>query len=124
MKLSEVLSKIDALKFNTFSPEVKIAWISNLDQKIKTQIIDLHESGSDTVFSGYDENTDGDTVLLVPSPYDEIYLRWLEAMIDYSNGEYDKYNSAIQLYNTLYEAYAKYYIRTHKPLSHGKRFKF
>lgn len=124
MKLSEVLSKIDALKFNTYSPEVKIAWISNLDQKIKTQIIDLHEGGSDTVFNGYDENTDGDTVLLVPSPFDEIYLRWLEAMIDYSNGEYDKYNSAIQLYNTLYKAYANHYTRTHKPLSHGTRFSF
>jgi hypothetical protein len=76
------------------------------------------------VFNGYDENTDGDTVLLVPSPYDEIYLRWLEAMIDYNNGEYDKYNSAIQLYNTMYRGFANYYTRTHRPVANYKRFKF
>ena len=56
------------------------------------------------------------TELLVPAPYDEIYLFWLESKIDYWNGEVGKYNNSITMYNTAYSAYEKYYNRTHKPI--------
>ena len=57
-----------------------------------------------------------ETELLVPAPFDEVYLRWLEAQIDYANGEYDKYNNAILMYQTAYDGYANYYNRTHMPV--------
>jgi hypothetical protein len=89
---------------------------------IKSEIIDTHEGGENVVFNGYDENSDLSIVLLVPPPYDDIYLRWLETQIDYANGEYGKYNNSITMYNTAYSAYANYYNRTYMPK--GKKFKF
>ena len=82
-------------------------------------LIDMHEGGKEMCFDGYTEQTHQTCKLLVPPPYDDIYIHWLEAHIDYAGGEYEKYNNSISLFNTTYEAYAKYYHRTHKPISEG-----
>lgn len=122
MTIMEALYRIDGLKPNTYSQPEKIKWLSSLDGIIKSEIIDTHEDGYADEFKGYDENADLTTVLLVPAPYDDIYLRWLETQIDYANGEYGKYNNSIAMYNTAYTAFANYYNRTHMPK--GKKFKF
>ena len=106
------------------SQSEKIKWLSSLDGLIKNDIIDTHKGGENVVFSGYNENSDISTVLLVPAPYDDIYLRWLEAQIDYANGEYGKYNNSITAYNDAYEIYQRYYNRTYMPISKGTKFKF
>jgi len=124
MKIIEVISTLDALKFNTYTQSDKMDWLSRLDSMVKNQIIDTHEGAETVTFTGYDDSTSLDTELLVPAPYDEVYLRWLEAQIDYHNGEYDKYNNAIIMFNTAFEAYQIYYNRMHKPVSHGRRFLF
>ena len=122
MTIAEVISKVDALKPNNFEPEDKIDWLSNLDARVKSQIIDAHEGAERYPFYGYDGLIDQDTELLVPAPYDEMYQRWLEAMIDYHNSDDDRYNNAIILFNNAYEGYKKHYTRTHMPISNGKRF--
>ncbi len=124
MTLIEAINKLDALKFNAYSQNDKIAWLSKLDWMIKTQILDNHEGNPAPDFTGYTENTPLDTLLLVPAPFDEMYLRWLEAQIDYHNGENERYNNAIALYNALFEAYANHYTRNHRPRSAGSRFLF
>lgn len=124
MTIMDAIYRIDELKPNRYSQSEKIKWLSTLDGLIKSEIIDTHEGGEGIVFSGYDENTDISTVLLVPAPHDHIYIHWLEARIDYSNGEYGKYNNSHVAYNDAYSMFQKYYNRTHMPISKGKRFKF
>lgn len=124
MTIAEAISQVDTLKPNTYTPEDKIGWLSTLDTKVKTQIIDSHEGGENIAFSGYDSSTDQDTQLLVPAPFDEMYLRWLESMIDYHNGDDGRYNNAIILFNNAYEGYKRFYTRTHMPISNGNRFVF
>lgn len=122
MTLIEAISKIDNLKHNTYTHEDKVSWLSRLDHMVKKEILDTHEGGDGTEFSGYDTDSSVETELLVPPPYDELYLRWLEAQIDYCNGEYDRYNNAMEMFNTAYQGYANYYNRTHMPK--GNRFRF
>lgn len=122
MKILEAITKIDTLKPNSYSQTEKIKWLSTLDSIIKTEIIDTHEDGEGTVFNGYDDTTSLDTELLVPSAYSDIYIRYLEAQIDYANAEYGKYNNAMAMYNTAYSSFERYYNRTHMPK--GKKFKF
>ena len=124
MTIAEVISKVDALKPNSYTPEDKVDWLSSLDARVKSQIIDAHESKEPVFFYGYDSIADQDMELLVPAPYDEMYLRWLEAMIDYHNSDDDRYNNAIMLFNNAYEGYKKHYTRTHMPVQHGSRFTF
>lgn len=122
MTLIECINRINILKPNTYSQEEKINWLSTIDGIIKREIIDTHEGGGDVVFNGYDEFTPLTTKLLVPDPYDDIYLRWLEAQIDYANGEYARYNNVVKAYNDAYSTYSRYYNKMHMPL--GKKFKF
>jgi len=124
MKINQAISRLDALIFNTYEQSDKVEWLSRLDSMVKKQIIDTHEGAEEVTFTGYDDNTDKQTELLVPAPHDEIYLRWLEAQIHYYNGENDKYNNAIIMFNTAYEAYQAYYTRNHLPVIRGRRFLF
>ena len=124
MKIIDAINRLDALKFNTYTQPEKIDWLSRLDSMVKNQIIDTHEGSEAVTFGGYTADTPSDTVLLVPAPYDEVYLRWMEAQIDYHNGEYDKYNNAILMFNTAFEAYAAYYNQNHMPVNRGRRFLF
>ena len=124
MTIAEVIAKVDALKPNTYTTEDKVDWLSTLDSRVMSQIILTHGRKCPRFFYGYDSTADQETELLVPAPYDEMYLRWLEAMIDYHNSDDDRYNNAIMLFNNAYEGYKKHYTRTHMPLSHGNRFIF
>ena len=122
MTIIEAINGIDSLKPNNYTQEDKLKWLSTLDGIIKKEIIDSHE-GSETIsFEGYDVDTALDTILLVPAPYDDVYVKWLEAQIDYTNGETPKYNNSMIAYNTAYSTFARHYNRTHMPK--GKPIKF
>ena len=117
MKILEAINKIDSLKHNVYSQHDKVVWLSELDWDVKRNIIDGHEGDEEVAFTGYDDLTDLQTELLMPAPYDKAYLLYLEAQINYYNGEYDKYNNAILMYQTSYDSYVNYYRRTHMPKS-------
>lgn len=122
MKIIEAINKIDSLKHNTFAQSDKVEWLSRLDAMVKNEIIDTHECSEIIYFVGYDDSTDLQTELLIPEPYAEVYLRWMEAQIDYYNGEYKKYNNSISMFNTAYNGYKNYYNRTHMPM--GSKLKY
>lgn len=123
MTVLEAIAQTDARRHNSCTREEKLRWLSQLDGKIALLIHAAHQ-GEDTVFPGYGPDTPVDTVLLVGSPFDEIYLYWLEAQLCYEIGEIGDYNSAIARYNRLYEAYAASYKRSHMPKAAGRRFLF
>lgn len=68
-----------------------------------------------TSYSGYNVNSNRDTVLLVPDPYSEMYFYYLAAQVDLNNGETGKYNNSKTLFNNSYLTYSDYYTRTHRP---------
>lgn len=122
MTVIEAINKIDAMKPNNYTKADKTAWLSALDGVIKKEITDTHEGAEKVNFGGYTEDTPPDTELTVPAPYDEIYLRWLEAQIDYSNGEYGKYANSRLMYNAAYSAFERWYNRNNVPLKKGFKY--
>ena len=86
MTIYEAITQFDARQFNTYSDGDKIQWLSKLDQMVKRHIIDTHEGKEEIPFPEYNSSTDiQNTQLLVPSPYDEMYFRLLEAHVCYHN---------------------------------------
>ena len=125
MTLAEAIQRCDTLKPNSFTTPEKIEWLSRLDGRVKTEVIDTHEGFEDVEFAGYTEDTPLlETTLLVPSPYDELYLYWLQAQIDYNNGEINKYNNNISMFNSAYRDFTSYYNRTHMPLGYETNYAF
>ena len=122
MTLMEALHRINATKPNTYSQAEKIKWLSTFDGIIKKEIIDNYQGAATIVFNGYTEDADLNTTLLVPAPYDEIYLFLLESKIDYWNGEIGKYNNSTAMLNEAYSNFAKYYNRTHTHISNNLKY--
>lgn len=119
MKISEAIAEVDATKINTYSVIQKIKWLSRLDNKIYNEIICTHEYNegeTEVTFDGYDE-TDEDTELIVGEPYAEMYVRWLEAQIDYNNMEYDAFNNCNAVFESIYSAFRNAYNQSHKPVT-------
>lgn len=121
MKLIEAIARLDELKPNGFSIAQKINWLSALDGTVKTEIMDRHEGGSNEDFVPYTEE-DKERELLVGAPYEEIYLRYMEAQIDYANGEYERFNNSNAMYAAAYSAFERAYNRSHRPLCVKKKY--
>ena len=121
MTIAEAIAKAIHSVPNTIEQREFIEWLSRIDWQIKTEVLDNYTD--EIEYNGYDGNTDGDTVLLVKPPYDELYIRYLEAQIYRAYNEISKYNNCIVEFNAVYSRFRAQYNRTHK--HKGKtRYKF
>ena len=118
MTIHEVLALVDDLKPNNVSTERKIGWLNDLDRRVFDDLFARHERDASTpeTFPGYTEETDKETVLLIPDPYGEVYRWFLEMQIDLVNMEMAKYNNSMMLYDGAWKDFAGMYHRTHMPI--------
>lgn len=125
MTVIQAITQVDTLKFNQYTTAEKIRWLNTVEASIKKTVIDAHEGAEEITFTGYDTGgADDHTMLIVPPPFDVLYLRWLEAMIDYNSGEGQGYNAAIVLFNSAMDDYRSWYSRNHMPKRSAARFLF
>lgn len=108
MTPNKVMETIDSLRPNAYDEETKLRWISDLDGNVMRLVI--QEDG----FTPYTYPADMEKELLIPAPFESVYVLYLEAMIDYHNREYQNYNNSAAMFETRYSDYKKAYIREHK----------
>lgn len=113
MKIKEAIAQVADL-----APDVKdtgsyILWLSRLDWQVKKEILDNYTD--EVEYNGYTSETSTDTVLLVPPPYDEMYVRYLEAQLYRRLKETVNYNNAIVEFNAIYKRFEAQYNRDHTP---------
>lgn len=113
MTAQEAIRWIDEKKHNVFSLEDKLTWLNQVEAMAA-------ELGERYGLPGEAAEVLPETVLSVPAPYDGVYLRWMEAQMDYTNQEYLHYNNAMAVFNSLWGEYAKSLCRRHG----GKRGQF
>ena len=59
---------------------------------------------------------DGSSIkLLVEPPHSKLYAEYVMARIDYANGEYDKYENSMQMFNAFWGEFMRWFARTHCP---------
>lgn len=114
MTIDKIIDLVDAQKPNAYPSEVKIAWLDKMDRMAFQEIIATHEEGQES-FEGYDEDTDGETELLIPDEFWKVYLYWLYAMIDFANQEIQRYGNSMIMFNSEYAQFGNWYNRTHMP---------
>lgn len=121
--LNDIITEVDELKPNNYGEGVKVGWLSNLEYRIVHEIFDTHrynEGETEVEFNGYTED-DLSAEMLVKEPYSELYKSYLCAMIDFNNGETDRYQNSMIMFNSNFAAFSAYYNRTHMPK--GQAFK-
>lgn len=123
MTIKEAITQSDETNTNDYSTSQKIIWLSRVEAMVKNDVIDAHEGSEAYHFSGFDESTDMETELMMPEPYDECYIQYLQAQVYYANDEIDRYNRAITMFNYKFDAFKGNYKKTHAPKGSG-RFRF
>ena len=117
MTISDAINEVNNLKPNEYGSEEKIKWLLRLDQQIKQELCDTHDYNdgeSEPTLENYD-SSHLSTVLLVPAPYDEMYVHYLAAQIDYYNREYDGFQATNAMFGTCYDSFRNKYNATHRP---------
>lgn len=122
MTLKECIDRVDSVKPNQYSIEQKVAWLSYIDGIIKNDVIDTHElpdGWEEFEFMAYnpDDLTKG---LLIPAPYDELYVAYIKMRIDEENGETARYNNSSAMFNAYMDDLAKAWNRQFVPKYNGK----
>lgn len=124
MTIQQAMDRADAMKPNMMLLPVKIGFLSEIEGKIHEEIIMTHEhTEEEETCPVYDENTDTDTEMLVPAPYDMVYVYWLMAQIDHLNQEMDKYNNDRGLFEDAWGNFADYWNRKKMPIQRNREFR-
>jgi hypothetical protein len=113
MTIHEAIAKADRLRDNTMTVDDKIATLENVDRTVYEELIRGREGQDQVKYPTYTK-TDLGKELLVPSPYDMLYVYRLEAEVCYVYGETKKQANALIRYNELISSYAAKYIREHR----------
>lgn len=123
MTIQQAMDKADRMKPNMMTAEDKIGFLSEIEGKIHEEIIMTHEhTAEEETRPEYDSNTARTTEMLVPAPYDMIYVYWLMAQIDHVNQEMDKYNNDRSLFEDAWGNFADYWNRTRMPIQRNRQF--
>ena len=110
MKISEAISYTRSLSGNAVDDNTLCRWLSELDGRL---MLDFYK-GSE--WMSYSLPQDEDHELLVPFPWDGLYVHYLEAMVYYSNGEYNRYQNSYEMFNKKVTDYRQWYVRNHLPV--------
>lgn len=106
--LQQALTRIDAICPNAWDETAKLLWLNECESMIQTRILGTAPEQCIT----YDVDTDRSTKLLVPAPFDRLYVYYVIAMCDYAAHETAHYTDSMMLFNAALDEYAKWYQRT------------
>lgn len=89
---------------------ILLDWINQLEGQILHEIflLDLSEITPYTATPT--------EALAAPYPYDGIYLLWMEAQVDFANGEYERYTNTMQRYNVAWNDLARHIAKCIRPV--------
>lgn len=99
MTARDAIRWVDEKKHNVYATEDKLVWLTQAEKMAQ-------ELRLRCGLPPQARELEPETELSIPAPYDQLYLRWLEAQIDYTNQEYLRYNNAMAIFSGLWQDYA------------------
>lgn len=111
MTVSQVIQIVDDIKPNAFTNETKTAWLNEVEGMVQTEVFLF----APVEVIQYDYAEDKDTVLLVDPPHEKLYQAYLAARVDFANGEYNKYQNTMQMFNSFFGEFMRWYALNYCP---------
>lgn len=111
MTVKDAIAQADAIKPNAFDEETKTRWLNEAEGMVQTQVLLF---AADEIIS-YDCARDADTEMLVQPPHDKLYPAYLAAMIDFANGEYNRYQNTMQMFNAHFSEFMRWFATVYRP---------
>ena len=119
MTAQEVITQVQHKMPSLIKENLMYRWLSELDGRITLELINPY--GDAQKLPVYDENS-SDANMLVPAPYDFLYIDYLEMQIARANGEQQRFSIAQGAFEEKYEAFRRWWMRTHPRQTPSVRF--
>lgn len=138
--VAQIIEQYNAERPNQTEDSVKVTWLRRCEQMLINEIYVQHEHDLEAEsrielsvtgstlhikaagsFAEHIASFDMDTTLLVPEPYDELYLHYLDQKIAYLNNDKARYNTASAMYNNALLTYQQYFNRTYQAKRASKK---
>lgn len=104
MKIYELITMVDSIKNNSIPEDTKLRNINAVEAKV---FCDIYKKRPEDFY----EKTSLNDELMLPPPYQNMYISYLLAMGELASGEYEAYRSLMAEYEQAFSDYAKYCIR-------------
>ena len=105
----QMIDRVDAMVPNVYSREEKLRWLREAERSVVDDVLRPLLGQADA-----GEMTE-DTELLAQEGYEALYRYYLEAQIHYANGELERYNNAMALWNNGLMTLRDHWCRGHMP---------
>ena len=111
MTIQEAITYANAVKPNAFDNDTLTRWLNEVEGMVQTQALLLRTEAIIT----YTYEKDANTTMLVRPPHDKLYPAYLEARIDFANGEYERCPNTMQLFNSFFKEFMRWYAANYNP---------
>ncbi len=112
MTIQQVINIIQNTTDMDITDSELISYLSNIDARIKAEIIDFHTDETHKDWKPYTIETPKETKLIVPDSYSNLYIYYIKAQLDYKVDEIDRYTNNMIMFNQEYAEFYKWYSRT------------
>ena len=109
MTASEAIARAKELRQGSIDYSQYLRWLNVIEGRVQAEI--LKKPLSEIII--YTEENDN-AELIISHPYDEVYVFYLCAMVDFSNEEFELYAADAQVFDEKFEAFKKYYGKVNK----------
>lgn len=118
MTLRQAIDHADSIKRNLYPYTQKTAWINEIEGQIQSEVFLMAPED----IRVYDFETCATHELMVRPPYDQVYIEYLCAKIDFANGEVEQYQNSMQMVNETIRRFTKWYILNYRPADREVRY--
>lgn len=115
---AQIIKRVDNYKPNAFERDTKLRWLTELDGKIAAEVMLVSPAFLQTMPKGKEAL---ECKPLVSFPYEDLYDRYLEAKIDYHNGEFSDYQNSMEAYNAAYQGFVNWFLNAYDPVQGQER---
>lgn len=116
MTVASIIEQFNIERPNSLDDSLKVAWLLKCEKGLADSIFLTHEDCPELNF----DNWDMESELLVPEPYDDLYIHYLDQRVALDQNDTRRYNAAATMYNNTMLSYQQKYNREHKGLKPRK----
>lgn len=114
MTINEAIRQARILRDTEIPDNMLVKFLSDHDGIVWQEVISKYERPEPAAMPVYDGDTDPETELMVPAPWDGMYPHYLAMQIDLAHEDIDRYNNEAAAYQAKRQAWAKHYNQTHR----------
>lgn len=105
MTVRNLLDMVRAAKATAQSDAMLIQYLNEIEGTAQTDVMGI--APKDTV-----EHSSESEELLIKAPHDKLYIYHVMAMVDFGDGEYEKYQNELEMAKAAFSEWAKWWQRT------------